>query len=199
MDYVEQRMAQEAAKASDASGYVAYIPILQASPIIPMQLANFSKCSGALFTPLNVILAAVLGYTIYTIIQPRPKITLAKETPAIVFRTFTPRTLLPYNGEGKQPVYLAVRGRVFDVTSGRNFYGPGGPYANFAGRDASRGLACGSFDEEMLTKDLDGPLDKLEGLGPDEMDALQGWEERFESKYLIVGKLVSASEFNGKD
>ena len=63
------------------------------------------------------------------------------------------------------PVYLAVRGKVFDVTSGRNFYGPGGPYQNFAGRDASRGLACGSFDEDMLTEDLQGPLDKLEDLG----------------------------------
>ncbi len=92
------------------------------------------------------------------------------------------------------PVYLAVRGRVFDVTPGRNFYGPGGPYENFAGRDASRGLASGSFDEDMLTKDLHGPLDKLEGLGPDEMEALQGWEERFSEKYLVVGKLVPVSE-----
>jgi membrane-associated progesterone receptor component len=96
------------------------------------------------------------------------------------------------------PVYLAVRGRVFDVTSGRNFYGPGGPYANFAGRDASRGLACGSFDEEMLTEDLQAPLDKLEGLGPDEMEALKGWEERFEEKYLVVGKLVAIGD-EGKE
>ena len=92
------------------------------------------------------------------------------------------------------PVYLSVRGRVFDVTSGRNFYGPGGPYENFAGRDASRGLACGSFDEEMLTKDLQGPLDRLEGLGAEEMEALRGWEERFEEKYLVVGRLVAVGE-----
>jgi membrane-associated progesterone receptor component len=88
------------------------------------------------------------------------------------------------------PVYLAVRGRVFDVSPGRNFYGPGGPYANFAGRDASRGLACGSFDEEMLTEDLNGPLDRLEDLGAEEMEAMRGWEERFSEKYLVVGKLV---------
>jgi len=37
----------------------------------------------------------------------------------------------------------------------------GGPYENFAGRDASRGLACQSFDEEMLTADLTAPLDDL--------------------------------------
>lgn len=77
------------------------------------------------------------------------------------------------------PVFLAVRGKVFDVTPGKNFYGPGGPYENFAGRDASRGLACGSFDEDMLTKDLYGPLDDLGGLGQDEMQALQDWEDRF--------------------
>lgn len=88
------------------------------------------------------------------------------------------------------PVYLAVRGQVFDVTPGRNFYGPGGPYENFAGRDASRGLACGSFDEDMLTKDLNGPLDDLKDLGDDEMHALKDWEDRFSEKYLVVGKLV---------
>ena len=87
-----------------------------------------------------------------------------------------------------------MRGRVFDVTPGRNFYGPGGPYENFAGRDASRGLACGSFDEDMLTKDLRGPLDDLKGLGDEEMGALADWEARFSEKYLVVGKLVAEGD-----
>ncbi|KAM7192939.1 cytochrome b5-like heme/steroid binding domain containing protein [Naviculisporaceae sp. PSN 640] len=171
MDYVEQRMAQEAAKPTEAS--------------------------DSLFTPLNIGLLALLVYTAYSFLfksSSAAPIALPKEQPPVVFRTFTPRTLLPYNGENGMPVYLAVRGRVFDVTRGRNFYGPGGPYANFAGRDASRGLACGSFDEEMLTKDLDGPLDTLADLGRDEMEALQGWEERFSEKYLVVGKLVPVGQ-----
>jgi membrane-associated progesterone receptor component len=96
------------------------------------------------------------------------------------------------------PVYLAVRGRVFDVTAGRNFYGPGGPYANFAGRDASRGLACGSFDEDMLTKDLEGPLDPLNDLDADQLGALKEWEERFNEKYLVVGKLVPVGSDEAK-
>lgn len=44
---------------------------------------------------------------------------------------------------------MGVRGRVYDVTLGANFYGPGSPYENFAGRDASRGLSKGSFDDGM--------------------------------------------------
>jgi len=111
-----------------------------------------------------------------------------------VFRTFTPTTLLPFNGLSGAPVYLAIRGRVFDVTAGKNFYGPGGPYENFAGRDASRGLACQSFDDEMLTKDLKGPLDNLSNLNEEQLENLQGWEERFQEKYLVVGKLVAEGD-----
>ncbi|KAL9010139.1 MAG: hypothetical protein Q9173_004894 [Seirophora scorigena] len=96
------------------------------------------------------------------------------------------------------PVYLAVNGKVFDVSAGRNFYGPGGPYENFAGRDASRGLACGSFDEDMLTKALQGPLDDLKGLGAEEWEAMRGWEERFLEKYLVVGKLMAVGDEEAK-
>ncbi|KAF9440450.1 hypothetical protein P691DRAFT_687644, partial [Macrolepiota fuliginosa MF-IS2] len=68
-------------------------------------------------------------------------------------------------------ILLAINGTVFDVTGGRNFYGPNGMYGNFAGRDASRGMAKRSFDLapcNMLTL-VDQPLDKLEDLRPEEM------------------------------
>lgn len=145
-------------------------------------------------TPINLILLSLFVFIVYHQLRPRPKAVLPKAPPATVFRTFTPRTLLPKNGENGEPIYFAVRGRVFDVTPGRNFYGPGGPYANFAGRDASRGLAHGSFDEDMLTKDLNGPLDPLDDLDAEQWEALRGWEERFQEKYLVVGRLVAVGE-----
>lgn len=145
-------------------------------------------------SPINLILLSLFIVLAYMRLRPAPIPTLPKAPPPVVFQTFTPPTLKPFNGEKNMPVYLAVRGRVFDVSTGRNFYGPGGPYENFAGRDASRGLACGSFDEEMLTKDLEGPLDDLKGLSPEEIEALQGWEDRFSEKYMVVGKLVSVGE-----
>lgn len=48
----------------------------------------------------------------------------------------------------------------------------------------------------MLTEDLEGQLDTLGDLGPQEMEALKGWEERFEEKYDVVGRLVSVREYN---
>lgn len=142
-------------------------------------------------SPVNLVLLALFLLIAYFRLRPKATPTLPKGPPPVVFRTFTPPTLRPYNGNENAAVYLAVRGKVFDVSPGRNFYGPGGPYENFAGRDASRGLACGSFDEDMLTKDLNGPLDTLQGLGPEELQALQDWEDKFSEKYLVVGRLVA--------
>lgn len=67
----------------------------------------------------------------------------------------------------------------------------GGPYENFAGRDASRGLALQSFNEEVLTQDLKGPLDNLADINATELANLESWEEHFSSKYTVVGWLVA--------
>lgn len=189
MDHVTQQMANQAAR--EPARYVTK----HAANAAQWSFSNDPIRSAELFTSLNAVLIIGAAYTIYLLLRPKEAVVIPRANP-VVFRTFTPHTLLPYNGEAGKPIYFAVRGRVFDVSSGRNFYGPGGPYANFAGRDASRGLACGSFDEDMLTEDLDGPLDLLEGLGSEEMDALRGWEGRFEEKYDIVGKLLSVDDFN---
>lgn len=143
---------------------------------------------------MNWILLSLIVLVLYLRLRSQKIPTIPKPPPPTVFRTFTPPTLLEFNGQNGKPIYFAVNGRVFDVSAGRNFYGPGGPYANFAGRDASRGLSHGSFDEDMLTKDLTGPLDTLSNLTPEQREALKGWEERFLEKYLVVGKLVSVKE-----
>jgi len=71
-----------------------------------------------------------------------------------------------------------------ELCPSRMFYGPGGPYALFAGKDASRALAKMSFEEKDLTGDISG-------LGPFEIDALQDWEYKFMSKYVKVGTVKS--------
>ncbi|XP_050370866.1 probable steroid-binding protein 3 [Argentina anserina] len=96
----------------------------------------------------------------------------------------TEQELRAYNGsDPSKPLLMAIKAQIYDVSSSRNFYGPGGPYAMFAGRDASRALALLSFKPQ----DING---NIEGLGPDELQILQDWEDKFVEKYVRVGQLV---------
>lgn len=96
----------------------------------------------------------------------------------------SPQQLNAYDGtDPSKPIYVAVKGRIFDVTTGDSFYGPGGAYAMFAGKDASRALAKMTKSEEEITS-------SLEGLSEKEMGVLNDWEKKFEAKYPIVGRVV---------
>jgi membrane-associated progesterone receptor component len=66
------------------------------------------------------------------------------------------------------------------------FYGPGGAYALFAGKDASRALAKMSFEQ----KDLNGDISDLT---PMELSSLNDWEYKFTSKYVKVGTIRRAA------
>ncbi|KAI9737605.1 MAG: hypothetical protein M1818_005609 [Claussenomyces sp. TS43310] len=68
----------------------------------------------------------------------------------------TDEQLAQYDGsDPKKPIYLAVNGTIFDVSSGRKFYGPGGSYSFFAGADATRGFVTSCFDTD-ITPDIRG-------------------------------------------
>ncbi|KAG7825255.1 hypothetical protein KL909_001547 [Ogataea angusta] len=98
-----------------------------------------------------VILATFfLGSTIFAPSRT-VEINPASDDVAVEEQEFTPRTLYKYNGFDLEQIYIAVKGNVYDVSKARQFYGPSGPYSNFAGHDASRGLAKNSFDEFRLT------------------------------------------------
>uniref|UniRef100_A0A023FCT9 Putative cytochrome b5 domain-containing protein n=1 Tax=Amblyomma cajennense TaxID=34607 RepID=A0A023FCT9_AMBCJ len=74
---------------------------------------------------------------------------------------FTAEELARYDGSGESlGLYLAVLGRVYDVSKGAEHYRPGGGYSQFAGRDASRAYITGEFTEEGLTDDLNGLSDE---------------------------------------
>ncbi|XP_042057495.1 membrane steroid-binding protein 2-like [Salvia splendens] len=102
----------------------------------------------------------------------------------------TAEELKLYDGsDSKKPLLMAIKGQIYDVTQSRMFYGPGGPYALFVGKDASRALAKMSFED----KDLNGDLT---GLGVFEMEALQDWEYKFMSKYVKVGTVKATIPVN---
>lgn len=80
---------------------------------------------------------------------------------------------------------VALRGRVYDVSAGAAFYGPGKPYHHFVGQDASRAFATGCRAAACVSADL-------ANLTPSELRELDRWMELYEThdKYTFVGTLV---------
>lgn len=61
----------------------------------------------------------------------KPALIPAKHPDVYVFKNYTPKELQAYDGtQGDGRVLMAVNGSVYDVTRGRNFYGPGNNMAS---------------------------------------------------------------------
>lgn len=134
----------------------------------------------------------------------------------------TPEELLAFDGsDTTKPIYLAINGKIFDVSAGGHTYGPGGSYSVFAGRDATRAFVTGCFLEDR-TGDLRGaetiyvPIDD-----PDEIitsgqrkiraeqegrkararvqQEVEKWESFYQNhkKYFEVGKLEDVPQYDG--
>ncbi|XP_017110944.1 membrane-associated progesterone receptor component 1 [Drosophila elegans] len=157
-------------------------------------LANILR--EILYSPMNLALLAIICFLVYKIVRDRTEVPSAGVAKPVeeglpkIRRDFTVSELRQY--DGNQPdgrVLVAVNGSVYDVSKGRRFYGPGGPYAMFAGRDASRNLATFS----VASNDKDD-YDDLSDLSALEMDSVKEWEMQFKEKYDLVGKLLRRGE-----
>ncbi|KAJ8947690.1 hypothetical protein NQ318_001528 [Aromia moschata] len=96
-------------------------------------------------SPINIALVVLIFFLIYKIFRRQNDVPVRQpvpELPKMKKRDFTVEELKKYDGTQEDGrVLVAVNGSVYDVTRGKRFYGPGGPYAAFGGKDASRGLA----------------------------------------------------------
>ncbi|KAK9763662.1 hypothetical protein K7432_009447 [Basidiobolus ranarum] len=112
-----------------------------------------------------------------------------KELPQLAPPLDTPYTLeelKKYDGsEPEAPIYLAVKGVVFDVTSRKEMYGPGTGYHIFTGKDASRALATSSLKPEDCVANI-------EGLSEEEIQTLDKWYDFFSKRYNTVGRVVQS-------
>jgi len=115
----------------------------------------------------------------------RPKAPLApKSKPPKLF--LLTAELRRFNGEDDSlPVYVAINGQIFDVSSRRDIYGKGGGYNLFAGYDASRALAKSSFENADIENPSTADLSFME------RDTLSHWEQTFSQKYDVVGEVVA--------
>jgi hypothetical protein len=86
-------------------------------------------------------------------------------------------------------------GEVFDVTAGAVYYGPGGGYHFFAGRDATRAFSTGDFTEEGLVANLNGLSDEA-------MLGLENWARFYrggENDYAFVGYVAGGEFYERED
>jgi membrane-associated progesterone receptor component len=139
-------------------------------------------------------LAAFVGYLLLTVLralfcpQPLPY----RYEPAMV-GDVTAEELAKHDGrDPSRALLLAVRGRVFDITEGRSFYGPGAPYAAFGGRECARALGRMAVDAAECTAELGDLTEK-------QLETLAGWERKLEAKYRVVGRVVPARVFTAKE
>lgn len=96
---------------------------------------------------------------------------------------FTQDELKAYDGSDlEKPVYVAIKGTVFDVSRKRDTYGPGGSYAIFAGKDGSRGLGLSSLKPEDAVPDYSTLEEK-------DRKVLDDWHAFFTKRYNIVGRV----------
>ncbi|KAL6642865.1 hypothetical protein ACP70R_021046 [Stipagrostis hirtigluma subsp. patula] len=159
----------------------------------PSKLAElWAAAKGA--PPLSMLAAAVAAVAIYKVgsgllAPPPPPPRRREEAPAapipepVQVGEITEEELRQYDGsDPEKPLLMAIKGQIYDVSQSRMFYGPGGSYEMFAGRDASRALAKMSFEPKDLTGDISG-------LTPMELGSLNDWEYKFTSKYVKVGTI----------
>ena len=143
-------------------------------------------------TAAAVFLATTLVLLLSSALAPRqPPLDLDSMGGGEQIGDITPDELAKHDGKDPfRPIYLSIKGVVYDVTPGRSFYGPGGGYATFAGKECARALAKMSMTAADICGDLEGCSEK-------ELGVLADWEAKLSAKYKSVGKVKKRGKEEG--
>ncbi|XP_041469845.1 neudesin-like [Lytechinus variegatus] len=100
-------------------------------------------------------------------------------------KMFTDVEIAKYDGSNPDlPIYMAVKGVVFDVSQGEEFYGKGAPYNALVGKDSTRAVAKMSLDPDDLTSDVTG-------LSDEQFKSLEDtFRNVYKAKYPVVGHMA---------
>jgi predicted heme/steroid binding protein len=100
-------------------------------------------------------------------------------------KRFSLEDLAQYDGIRRPEVFIAVKGKVYDVSKKIKLYGPGGSYHLMAGHDASLSLAHMKRDPSLLDFPPTHPC--FETLEPKRRKTMQEWADLFAKKYPCKG------------
>jgi predicted heme/steroid binding protein len=96
-------------------------------------------------------------------------------------KTFTLEWLEKQGTKDNKNLYLAVLGKIYDVSKGAKHYEPGGSYDFFVGKDASRAYVTGDFVNDLN--------DNINDLDDSKIADLFKWQDFYEKDYTFVGFL----------
>jgi len=144
-------------------------------------------------TAAAVFLATTLVLLISSALGPRqPPLDLDSMGGGEKIGDITPDELAKHDGRDPfRPIYLSIKGTVYDVTPGRSFYGPGGGYSAFAGKECARALAKMSMNAADICGNLDDCSEK-------ELGVLADWEAKLSAKYKAVGTVSERGRKEGE-
>ncbi|RWS30203.1 membrane-associated progesterone receptor component 2-like protein, partial [Leptotrombidium deliense] len=154
------------------------------------QFSFYSLLNEFFSSKLNIVLTLICAYLIYRLFKKSSSddsedVEIIKIPEPLQPHDMTLDELRKYDGKGEDGrICIGVNGKVYDCSKGRRFYGPDGPYASFAGHDATRALA--DFDVTAIKDEWDECLD----LTAAQKASVQEWEMQFSERYDLVGKLV---------
>jgi len=147
-------------------------------------------------SPLNIGLLVAIMILLYKISRGRQEggdsdssARVEPALPKMKKRDMTLQEIRKYDGTQEDGrILVAINGTIFDVTKGKRFYGPGGPYSSFGGHDASRALAM--FQTDLVKEEYDD----LSDLDSRQMESVREWAAQLEDKYDVVGRLLKPGE-----
>ncbi|KAF9078534.1 cytochrome b5-like heme/steroid binding domain-containing protein, partial [Rhodocollybia butyracea] len=155
--------------------------LLAAPPLLYLFYKKFTSSSPS-STAASVNSSAATSEKPKSIMQPaRTDLSPPKDDP------ITMAELKEFDGREGKPIYVAIKGTVFDVTHKSDVYGAGKSYNIFAGKDGSKGLGMSSLKPEHAIADY-SDLDEKD------MKTLNDWHTFFLKRYNVVGRVSDLPE-----
>ncbi|KAL3090261.1 hypothetical protein niasHS_006713 [Heterodera schachtii] len=139
----------------------------------------------------DVVLVVLFVYVVYKLFFARRHIPPPPDVPQVEpleKQDMTVEQLRRYDGVQDEHICMAICGKIYDVTKGRDYYGPEGAYGALAGHDATRAL--GTMDVKQIKDEFDDHA----GMDPSDLEEAKEWQQRLSLKYPFVGRLLAPGE-----